>query len=663
MSRLIAAALLGVTAGASAEAAGPIGEAWVALRSPEDAAALRAAGAGFAEGREGPWVLVHGDAAALDALEDAGFELRDRLQDHRRPLSAEGYHTPEEMAEALAELAERWPEQASLHLLGRSLEGRPVLGLRMGTPGAPAWRVLGTHHGDELSSAELALATAEALLEDDARMPGGFLEANEIWVVPHVNPDGAAAVSRYNARDVDLNRNYAYGWTAGEVRPGDAPFSEPETRAVRTLSLYAPFLAGLSMHSGAENIGYVWNYTTADSLEEERLAAMGRTYERSCGLESFWSTNGAAWYITYGDTNDWSYGLLGTLDFTVEISNSKTPPASELGGYLEAHLPAVGAFLAQPVALRGVVYSAATGAPIEATLSIPDAVALFPSAPGDGSFARLLDPGDYTLEIEAPGYAPAAVPLAVGSEPLSLEIPLEPQGIVPLRAEPALVSMGTSEVAVRLPGVDPAPDSITLWRPGADPLSVSRVGDSFPIPSSDLIPGPYSVIWIDSDGAERASPRALFAGAESDRVAISGVSLEDGALVIDGAGFGEGPLAWALWGDERPLEAVPVLEASEGALRLDAAGLPLDEPVDLLLLTAGAELVVLDALGTPTFDTDAPPYRGLEPADTGAPDSGLAGGVLLQPGCACSSGAPTAPWILLPALLLLRREWRPAWPA
>jgi protein MpaA len=58
----------------------------------------------------------------------------------------------------------------------------------------------------------------------------------ELWMIWSINPDGAAASTRQNARGVDLNRNFPAGWTShGE--PGDTyysgprPKSEPETRA------------------------------------------------------------------------------------------------------------------------------------------------------------------------------------------------------------------------------------------------------------------------------------------------------------------------------------------------------------------------------------------------------------------------------------------------
>lgn len=64
----------------------------------------------------------------------------------------------------------------------------------------------------------------------------------DLWVLDNLNPDGAVADTRQNARRVDLNRNFPYGWNpAGQPGdqqyPGSRPLSEPEARIAYRLIL------------------------------------------------------------------------------------------------------------------------------------------------------------------------------------------------------------------------------------------------------------------------------------------------------------------------------------------------------------------------------------------------------------------------------------------
>jgi len=122
---------------------------------------------------------------------------------------------------------------------GRSVRGRPIY-MRDVRPPAPRLRVLviGGIHGDELSSASVALHWI--------RLAQGANEPIHWRFIPALNPDGLfdKPARRVNANGVDLNRNFPtpnwahdapYYWekrTRKDPRrwPGRQPLSEPETR-------------------------------------------------------------------------------------------------------------------------------------------------------------------------------------------------------------------------------------------------------------------------------------------------------------------------------------------------------------------------------------------------------------------------------------------------
>lgn len=111
--------------------------------------------------------------------------------------------------------------------LGESVEGRPIMAERRGTPGGRVVLIIGVIHGDEHDG----LAIMDRLRQLD--VPAGV----DLWLVDSMNPDGVAHNTRQNADRVDLNRNFPDNWGPLGV-PGDDEYagpsaaSEPETQAM-----------------------------------------------------------------------------------------------------------------------------------------------------------------------------------------------------------------------------------------------------------------------------------------------------------------------------------------------------------------------------------------------------------------------------------------------
>lgn len=111
-----------------------------------------------------------------------------------------------------------------LQTIGYSVEGRPIE-LWSDPAGSNGTLIIGGVHGDESASIDLVREF-------------GPPRSNPVALLPLANPDGFARASRYNARGVDLNRNAGFDWRADSEEPaGDAPWSEPETRALHRFIL------------------------------------------------------------------------------------------------------------------------------------------------------------------------------------------------------------------------------------------------------------------------------------------------------------------------------------------------------------------------------------------------------------------------------------------
>src|SRR5438270_5470893 len=108
--------------------------------------------------------------------------------------------------------------------IGHSADGRAIVATESGAPRAPS-RVLvvGCIHGNECAG--IAVVRRLRRLSPPRRI--------DLWLVPTLNPDGRAADTRQNGHGVDLNRNFAAGWTHhgapwSTYYSGPRPFSEPE---------------------------------------------------------------------------------------------------------------------------------------------------------------------------------------------------------------------------------------------------------------------------------------------------------------------------------------------------------------------------------------------------------------------------------------------------
>ena len=243
----------------------------------------------------------------------------------------------------LTQLASRAPELASLETIGRSIEGRPLLALRIGgsDPDATPMLINGTQHAREWIAAMVSTCIADRLVRGYATDPAirAFVDRTELWVVPVVNPDGyqhSWGSNRYwrknrrGTHGVDLNRNYSVAWGGdgssnrerSEVYRGLSAFSEPESRALRDLALREHVAIHVDFHAYGQLLLYPWNYTRAPASDRAKFAAMGdrmasamaATHQARYTLQS-----GADLYAAAGTMSDWMYGEAKALSFTVEL--------------------------------------------------------------------------------------------------------------------------------------------------------------------------------------------------------------------------------------------------------------------------------------------------------------------------------------------------------
>ena len=303
-------------------------------------------------------LILRGTEAQLDRLSSMGYQV-EQLEDVGRHLSAfamaeaaEQYHSAAALEQELQQLADARPDIAQLIEIGRSIEGRPILALRIGDRHGEVPKVLfmGCHHAREWVAVEVPFLLAKELVERADEAPiADWLSGGEVWIAPMVNPDGhehsrtEQRLWRKNRRrnhdgsfGVDPNRNYGYMWgvldlptsshvPSDETYVGPRAFSEPETQAVRDLIGCERFAGVITYHSYSQLILYPWGYTETPIPDvEHRELMIGMAGEmqnliRGVHGKVYVPQQSSELYPTAGDTTDWTYGTYGIPSFTVEL--------------------------------------------------------------------------------------------------------------------------------------------------------------------------------------------------------------------------------------------------------------------------------------------------------------------------------------------------------
>ena len=130
---------------------------------------------------------------------------------------------------------------STMSTIGYSVQNRPINAYYFGD-GATTMLFTGAIHGNEISSKYLMDALVSYLEEHAREIPSD----RRVVIVPMVNPDGVAAGTRYNAHNVNLNRNFATtNWVSDTVvsggsveqgAGGSSALSEPESAALTTFT-------------------------------------------------------------------------------------------------------------------------------------------------------------------------------------------------------------------------------------------------------------------------------------------------------------------------------------------------------------------------------------------------------------------------------------------
>ncbi|KAB1071397.1 peptidase M14 [Tamlana haliotis] len=120
-------------------------------------------------------------------------------------------------------LLNKLPKEASVNVIGRSVQDNPIYSVQIGS-GPKRILLWSQMHGNESTTTKALFDLLNSLLNGQSALKH-LLETCTLYIIPILNPDGAAAYTRINANEVDLNRD-AQNLTQPESRVLRAVFND-----------------------------------------------------------------------------------------------------------------------------------------------------------------------------------------------------------------------------------------------------------------------------------------------------------------------------------------------------------------------------------------------------------------------------------------------------
>lgn len=243
----------------------------------------------------------------------------------------------------------------------------------------------------------------------------------EIYINPLANPDGTYAggnssvsgATRGNANGVDLNRNYPDP-EDGQHPDGNA--WQQETVFFMDYASQRDFVMAANFHGGVEVVNYPWDTWATLHADDNWWQYVSREYADTVhihapnGYMNYMNngvTNGFAWYEVAGGRQDYMNYIHHCREITIEISDTKLLPASQLEAHWEYNWRSLILYMKEArYGVHGMITDQVTGLPLVAKVMITghdiDNSEVYSNSTGD--YHRPVKGGTYTISVSADCY-------------------------------------------------------------------------------------------------------------------------------------------------------------------------------------------------------------------------------------------------------------------
>jgi len=266
------------------------------------------------------------------------------------------YRSYDDFVQFLNNLQSKYPDLVTVVHLGKTVENRDIVGVKItskkGPANKPAIFYNGGQHAREWIGPMTVAYIANTLVTQYSNASSPYpkmLDQIEWTIVPLINVDGYIYTQtdrmwRKNRRvntnrcvGVDTNRNWDFEWNTGGSSPnpcaddysGPSPFSEPEVTAISNYFNTKPgqIKGYIDFHSYGQLVMNPWGYSTAnctDNTVQQQLAngavaevkkVHGQTYEVGAIAQIL--------YVASGSSTDWTYGAAHSVfSYGIELRDT-----------------------------------------------------------------------------------------------------------------------------------------------------------------------------------------------------------------------------------------------------------------------------------------------------------------------------------------------------
>jgi carboxypeptidase T len=463
------------------------------------------------------------------------------------PGAMGGYYTYAEMVTKIGWLVDNFPSIVDTFSIGRSFENRDIWCVKISdnvlTDEAEGEVLLnGLQHAREAIAGTSLIFYAQYLVQNygsNTRVQQ-LVNSREIFIIPCTNPDGYVRNQttnpggggnwRKNRRTlaggnfgVDLNRNYNADWancstptpmgtisscgngsalTSNDTYWGTAPFSEPETQAIRTFTAQRNFLVSIDQHSEGEYNttphGRMGVHPTHNLVDSQYLYGFSSSVMATYNCHRIGNNYQTLNYEVAGGNKDWMFQGDTSMTTNPRKVYSFT---SEAGG---------GSFW--PAAVNIIPLSKGlTFQFIQASLTA-------------GGYADIQDVNDVALTLPSGNMAYEIRRVGVVDRPVTVQM-IPVQNIIPVGSPDVIGAIGgynatvTGDIPYNLPGSITAGQRIRfVWRVTCDGITVDDTVTKFYNPITivydDMETGAVTDRWTVAGGFGYSSAQA-FGGTRS----------------------------------------------------------------------------------------------------------------------------------------------------